>query len=194
MIEDDPITIPLNNGLVTWISQEDADIAGMGWRHKSAGKDRRPAYYAIVQYTIAGVKVDTYLHNLIWERMMGTEVPHGFLIDHINGDKLDNRRSNLRLATRSDNEANKKKRRSKTTSKYKGVTKIRDGRKKCWRCCLTTESKQVNLGTYYSEEEAARAYNKAALEQWGEFACLNDVEENTNEETQTKYEKWKRQD
>jgi hypothetical protein len=122
--------------------------------------------------------VEEYLHNLIWERMMGTPVPKGFLVDHMNGDKLDNRRSNLRLATRGDNEANKRKRRGTTTSKYKGVTKINDGRQKCWRVSITVDTKQIKVGTFYSEDEAAKAYNKAALEQWGEFAHLNEVEDN----------------
>jgi hypothetical protein len=176
--EDEPVVIVLDNGLIAWVSQEDEDIVDYGWKAKSAGKTYTPAYYAYFSYKIGGVQIETYLHNMIWERMMDVDdVPRGFLIDHINKDKLDNRRSNLRLATRSDNEANKGKRRGNTTSKYKGVTKINDGRKKCWRVSITVETKQVKVGTFYDEKDAARAYNEAALEQWGEFASLNDVED-----------------
>lgn len=179
--ETEPIVIPLDNGLVTWVSPEDEEIASYGWRAKSAGKHRRPTYYAYYKYRLAGVAYDVYLHNLVWERTMGAEVPAGFLIDHMNGDKLDNRRENLRLATRTENEANKRKRRGKTTSKYKGVTKINDGRQKCWRVSITVNRKQKKVGTFYSEREAALAYNKAALEEWGEFAFLNEVEEEKND-------------
>jgi len=110
---------------------------------------------------------------LVWERMMEAKLPWGFLIDHINGDKLDCRRSNLRLATRSDNEANKKKRRGNTTSKYKGVSKIATAKKYPWRATITKEKRQTALGTFATEWEAAEAYNQAALELYGEFAFTN---------------------
>lgn len=177
MEEDEPAVIVLDNGLIAWVSQVDEDVVSYGWKAKSAGKTKTPAYYAYFSYKMSGVQIETYLHNLIWERMMDVDVPQGFLIDHINTDKLDNRRSNLRLATRSDNEANKRKRRGKTTSKWKGVTKINDGRKKCWRVSITVETKQIKVGTFYDEKDAARAYNVAALDQWGEFAFLNEVED-----------------
>ena len=170
----DFIQIELTQGLITWISPEDADIAGWGWYAKSAGSKEFPSYYAMYSSSMGGVKVEYYLHDLIWSRMMDADVPHGFLVDHINRDKLDNRRLNLRLATKSQNEQNKTKRRANTTSRFKGVVKM-SGRKKCWRATLTEEGYNIHIGTFYSEKEAAIAYNQAAYERWGEFAVLNDV-------------------
>lgn len=190
--EEDPVVIQLGDGLITWISPIDSDLANLPWHAKEAGREGLKYYYAEYQEgNSRKYRVRYSLHTMVWERMMEAPLPPGFLVDHINGDKLDNRRSNLRLATRSDNEANKRKRRShkkkdgsiQTYSKYKGVTKIQDGRKKCWRAIISTntnnagKTKQVNLGTFYTEREAAEAYNKAALEMFGEFALLNDFDD-----------------
>lgn len=191
MSEKIPFQIRLGNNLFAWVDEEDICLAGMGWSAKKSGSKGLPQYYAVNSTTIAGQRFLISLHTLVWERMMDAQLPPNFLVDHINGDKLDNRRSNLRLATRNDNEANKRKRRSHkkkdgttdTSSKYKGVTKIKDGRKKFWRAIISTnannmgKTKQVNLGTYYSERAAAEAYNKAALEMYGEFALINEFEE-----------------
>jgi hypothetical protein len=174
--KEDYIVIPLTQGLIAWISLEDADIAGWGWYAKAAGSKKFPAFYAMYSSSAGGLKVEYYLHDLIWSRAFDTDVPHGFLVDHINRDKLDNRRLNLRLATKSQNEQNKTKRRSNTTSRYKGVVKM-SGRKKCWRATLTEEGYNIHIGTFYSEKEAAIAYNQAAYERWGEFAVMNDVNE-----------------
>jgi hypothetical protein len=92
--------------------------------------------------------------------------------DHINGDPLDNRRSNLRIApTHAHNGANRHKRRQATTSRYKGVSWDKDNAK--WRACIAVNGGRLHLGRFTSEEDAARAYNEAAFEAWGEFACLN---------------------
>lgn len=183
----DPIEVPLGtSGLFAWIDQEDEDLLVNNWDVLLSGTHRFPQYYAIYRLTINKITTTYYMHNEVWEKMMDIPVPPGFLIDHINGDKLDNRRCNLRLATRTENEANKKKRRTQKnqikgqpTSKYKGVSKIR-GRKKCWRACIGFEGEYKSLGTYYSEEEAAQAYNKAAVELFGEFALLNKIEDIEN--------------
>lgn len=176
-IDDDPIVIELGDNLIAWISQEDAEIAGWGWVAKKAGYAPNFHYYAIDRQNIGGTRIDIFLHNEIWKRMMGIELPKNFLVDHINNDKLDCRRSNLRLATRSDNEANKKKRRGKTSSKYKGVSLMKNIKKKPWRATLTFEKKQIALGTFATEREAAIAYNTAALENYGEFAYINEIED-----------------
>jgi len=146
-----------------------------------------PHYYA---YYRSG-NAEYFLHTLVWERYMGSELPKGFLVDHIDGDKLNNCRPNLRLATRSHNEANKKKRRSNTSSKYKGVTRVSDGRKKCWRTTITYEEKGIHIGTFYSEIEAAMAYNKAALDLFQEFALVNTFEDESDEDVMKAEGTWK---
>lgn len=179
---EDYVVIPLTDGLFAWVSPEDECLGRMGFRAKKSGKAQWVHYYAIHTWRIGAERGEYYLHNLVWERANETLIPPGFLIDHINQDKLDNRRENLRLASRSDNEANKKKRRTqsggKTTSSYKGVTKMKPQkgktlRKNPWRATITIDHKQKALGCYATEIEAAQAYDKAALERFGEFAYIN---------------------
>jgi hypothetical protein len=105
------------------------------------------------------------MHRLI----LGLSLGDPDQIDHINGDKLDNRRSNLRIATRSQNLANQQKSRGATSSRYKGVHWDRSKQK--WRATIRSQ----HLGCFASEEDAARAYNRAARQAWGEYAYLNDV-------------------
>lgn len=90
-------------------------------------------------------------------------------VDHINGDKLDCRRVNLRPASAAENVRNAAKRRGSRT-RFKGVTALRTGR---FAARLTLAGVTQHLGTYATEEDAARAYNRAAREHFGEFARLN---------------------
>jgi hypothetical protein len=179
-------TVPLGDGLISWVSPVDVPLGRMGWRAKKSGRGKWVHYYATHSYKIGDTRGEYNLHTLVWERANDTLLPKGFLVDHINQDKLDNRRENLRLASRSDNEANKRKRRTqaggKTTSSYKGVTRMNDRpRNKPWRSTITFDKKQRALGTYADEIEAARAYDRAALEQFGEFAHINFPEEHEEE-------------
>lgn len=95
-------------------------------------------------------------------------------VDHVNRDKTDNRRCNLRLCTAAQNNANKVSSRGK--SKYKGVS-YRPESRKHWRAICMIHGERRCLGSYETEEEAARIYNEAAREMQGEFAVLNDVPE-----------------
>lgn len=88
--------------------------------------------------------------------------------DHINGDGLDNRRSNLRLCTHSQNMQNLP-RRSDNTSGYKGVVRKGSG----WRARIQSAGKVYDGGTHNTPEEAARAYDELAKKHHGEFAWLN---------------------
>ena len=106
-----------------------------------------------------------YMHRLI----MGN--PQGKCIDHINGDKHDNRRCNLRICSKGENIRNGRKRIGDFTSKYKGV--FFDKRRNSWRSEITVNYKNKYLGRFFSEEDAAKAYNTAAINFFGEFAKLN---------------------
>lgn len=109
-----------------------------------------------------------YMHRQI----LGS--PAGRLVDHINGDGLDNQRRNLRLADKQTNARNAKIR-SDNTSGYKGVSVAH---KKCkerpWLATFQIEKgRQKFLGYFESKEEAARAYDRAAKEHFGQYAKLN---------------------
>jgi len=97
--------------------------------------------------------------------------PIGMQVDHINTIKSDNRRCNLRLATRSQNNANRKRYRKNRIGKYKG-TRF-DKRYNTWSAYITFNKKQIHLGTFKNEEDAALVYNEKAIELFGEFALLN---------------------
>lgn len=93
-----------------------------------------------------------------------------FDIDHANGNKLDNRRSNLRICTRSQNAINNPARKN-TSSIFKGVTMRKNGMS--WSAQIAFNGKLINLGTFRVEEAAAKAYDNKAIELYGDFAWLN---------------------
>jgi len=121
--------------------------------------------------------------------------PEGMDIDHINGERLDNRKENLRVCTRSQNSQNKKLRsdsksgfkgvkftpehKEKYTSKKTGETYVRVSKnKKPYQAYIRPpQSRSIKLGCYATAEEAARVYDKKAIELFGEFAYLNFPEE-----------------
>lgn len=95
----------------------------------------------------------------------------GEIVDHINRNKLDNRASNLRIATYQQNSANSRTH-SHNTSGYRGVYKWRN----YWRAAITLDGKQVSGGYFKCKKEAAKAYNELAKEHFGDFASLNVIE------------------
>lgn len=110
----------------------------------------------------------TYLHRLL------TDCPDNLYVDHANGNKLDNRRSNLRIVTNSLNQVNRPKQRNSSkrtySSVYKGVSRTREGK-------FVARVKRKHLGTFSTEVAAANAYNYEAIKQFGEYVVLNDVPE-----------------
>lgn len=93
------------------------------------------------------------------------DTPVGFETDHINGDKLDNRRENLRIVSKSQNQWNRKKQNG--SSKYKGVYWNKTNQR--WHVQLQVNKKKVWLGYYETEEEARKAYENGIKKFFGKF-------------------------
>jgi hypothetical protein len=147
----------LTDGQIALIDDEDYDLViGYNWRSL---RGRNGCVY--VRAKRKGKTI--LLHRLVMDPAEGQ------FVDHRNGNGLDNRRSNLRLATPSQNQGNKTARWG--CSAYRGVTRRKRGRK--WQAVIRIGSVIKPLGSFDSEEDAARAYDAAALAHWGEFAALN---------------------
>jgi len=111
--------------------------------------------------------------NLVWLHNEIIENPNGLLIDHINRNGLDNRKINLRLATRAQNTCNCKKRKG-CSSKFKGVSYHNSiSGPKRWQAYIHANGRRIYLGVFLTEVEAARAYDSAARMYHKEFAQLN---------------------
>jgi hypothetical protein len=117
--------------------------------------------------TITIKKRRFYEHRIAWYMMTG-EDPTGLEIDHINGDKSDNRFVNLRLATCQQNKANCGLT-ANNTSGFKGVTKNRAA----WVASIMKDHQYVYIGSFKTPEEAAQAYDVKAVELFGDYAMTN---------------------
>ena len=108
------------------------------------------------------------VYRIIWEMHFG-EIPAGMEIDHVNGSKADNRIENLRLATRSQNQANQKCPQSNNkNSGLRGVAwNKRSGK---WAARVYQNRKEIHLGVFKCKFEAARAAEKKRIELFGQFA------------------------
>jgi hypothetical protein len=102
------------------------------------------------------------MHRFIMDASADAEV------DHIDGDGLNNQRYNLRVCSRAENAKNRHT--STGRSRFKGVWRDRSS----WRATIWSDGKRSHLGSFVSERKAARAYDKAARELHGEFACTNE--------------------
>ncbi len=156
--------IDLGKGHVAVIDDEDvALVSGFKWYPMTVeGK----VYAAGWKHMPPG-RLFVHLHRLI------TDAQPGDIIDHIDRNPLNCRRTNLRRVTRQQNVWNTGPARKTCTSKYKGVFLCRQtGR---FRARITFNRKQIYLGYFATEEEAARAYNAKAADLFGEFAYLNPV-------------------
>ncbi len=96
--------------------------------------------------------------------------PAGMVVDHIDGNRSDNRRANLRICTQRQNTQNSRPARG-CTSRFKGVSYHRAARK--WIVLIKSDGKRIYLGLFDDEIEAAKAYDRKAHELFGEFAYLN---------------------
>ena len=152
--------IKLTQGKFAIVDNEDYEwLNQWKWCYNSDG------YTARGQWDPVTKKIITILmHRLIMNAKKGEEV------DHANHNTLDNRKCNLRICTKFQNMQNSKLQKNRS-SKYKGVCWHKDNKK--WKAYITYEGKRIHLGYYDIEEEAARVYDKKAIELFGKFAYLN---------------------
>jgi hypothetical protein len=161
------------NGEEVIIDRIDADLMQYNWSVNKGG--------CVVRYIKKeNGKYDAILIGReILERILGRELLSGHKeeVDHKDLNKLNNKRSNLRLASRSQNSVNKKKVgetwRGKCSSQYKGVSW--HTKRQVWQAKMQINGKAVWLGYYNDEIAAARAYDKEMLKHFGEFAQLNNA-------------------
>lgn len=124
-------------------------------------------------YTFLGSgvsKKNVYMHHLIFGKP-----PVGFVIDHKNINPLDNRKGNLRVCTKAENNRNSKMS-PKNKSGFKGVSLgsgVNKLRTKPWRGDIKMDGKRIFLGWFPTPQEAHKAYEEAALKYHGEFARTN---------------------
>jgi hypothetical protein len=154
--------VPLSQGLFAIIDAADVPLVG-GYTWTATVNNR--ATYAVrsALKDEPRHKAKIILHRVI----MGN--PTGLTIDHINGDGLDCRRSNLRLATVAENSRNRRISRNSSTG-FKGVTLIADDR---WQARIRLNGRRYNLGCFGSPEEASAAYNRASRHLHGDFGRQN---------------------
>lgn len=155
--DDGTTSIPLGRGYTAIIDTDDVDLV-RGIRWTAVKSDHRVYAYSNTS-AYKGM-----LHRLI------VNAPKGVDVDHWDGEGLNDRRSNLRIATRSENMVNVPLR-SSNTSGYVGVSWHRGAAK--WRSAIKKNGRQIHLGFFASAEEAARAYDVKARELFREFAQLN---------------------
>jgi hypothetical protein len=149
--------IQLTQGKVALVDADDyGALKGFNWYFCKG--------YALRERKLAGKRYRIYMHRAL------VDAPSGMMVDHINHDTLDNRRSNLRLATVNENGRNMRLP-SHNSSGFKGVCWDKPRGK--WKAYIHVNDKIVNLGRYEVMGDAVAAYDAAALQLHGEFARTN---------------------
>ncbi len=125
-------------------------------------------------YAVTARRFDDAYHATFMHRMI-LNAPPNMVVDHVNGNTLDNRKENLRICTKGENGRNRK---PNAGYRFKGVRKINSRGKIRPRILgyaanIYFKGKAIRIGYYATEEEAARAYDTKAKELFGEFANLN---------------------
>ena len=161
--------VPLTRGLVAIVDDEDFDkVASRLW-HVLEGPH---TFYA--QSSACGEDGPTLMHRFL----LGVDASS--LVDHRDGDGLNNTRGNLRIANSLQNARNQRRRAPRIINglvAFKGVEAIPNATPKSrqWKASIRVNKRRIYLGSFFTECEAAAAYNKAALLYFGEFANLNDL-------------------
>lgn len=148
--------------LIAVVDKCDIDLQDLKWRRV---KSTEKFYAATDLRAEKGLSARVLMHRIIVERMIGRKLRTDEYVDHIDGDSLNNTRSNLRIATRGQNRANSRPNRNNTTG-FKGVRR----RGTRYRAEITVDKKTTYIGTFDTPEAAHAAYVEAAKQHFGEFA------------------------
>lgn len=154
--------IPLTQGKVALVDAEDYDWLNQ-WKWY-ASKQKNGSFYAMRRIKENGKRFPVLMHRII------IKTPKNMETDHINRNGLDNRKYNLRICTNSQNQMNRGKPKN-NKSGYKGV--YWNKKDKRWRAEIMVNQHLNFLGNFSMKEDAALAYNKAAIKHYGEFAYQN---------------------
>lgn len=153
--------VPLSRGLVAIVDDEDFDrVTRLRW-YATPVQQRERRFYAITSVASDGRSRTIYMHRLILNA--GAKQ----IVDHANNDGLDNRRANIRIGTRSLNNANA--RWAVGKSGFRGVYQ----KSSRWSVQIWRDGQRHTIGSFADKEDAARAYDAAALAFFGDFATLN---------------------
>ena len=166
---DGAYDVPLTKGLFAIVDAEDADLVGQyNWFAKTCGSRT----YAAAKMSLPRGRA-VMLHRFL---LFGTQpcARIGDDIDHKDRNSLNNRRENLREATRSQNMTNCA---ARGAVPFIGVSQHPTSRKRRYRSAIRVNGRIVHLGLWSTPEEAARARDAAAREHYGEFATFNFPEE-----------------
>lgn len=176
--------IPLSKEMYALVDDEDYnELSKYYWRVMDSGIQARKVHYAVRQEGTTKRK-SFLMHRVIMN------APVGYDVDHINGDGLDNRRSNLRVVTRRENSQNQH---IKRKSKYVGVTyDKRPNIRKHWYSRIHINGKTIHLGSFLHEKDAGKAYDSKLIEMGYEpvnfpgninpTSIVDSVEKNTSKE------------
>ena len=153
--------IKLTQGQVAIIDDEDYEWLSQ-W--KWYARKSRNIWYAVRQEWENGRQKQIHMHREILKPPIGMET------DHRDRNGLNNQRNNLRIATRIQNTRNRKANQN-GTSTFKGV--FWNPAHDKWQAQIRVKRQRIHLGYFPCEMDAARTYDKAAKEYFGEFACIN---------------------
>lgn len=153
--------IQLTQGKITLVDDEDYERVS---QYKWFAHKENIRFYAWGRINKKIIKLHRFIMNIHNPKI---------LVDHINGNGLDNRKENLRFCSASQNNFNRKP--IKNISGYKGVRK--ELKSKNWSARIYMNYKEKYLGSFITKEDAAKAYNEAAIKYFGEFANLNIIKE-----------------
>jgi hypothetical protein len=161
------IMIPLTNGKCAVVDEVDADLALYRWCYLSKPDSKDVPLQVCRTHRSSQGTGTRYLHRVIMQRVVGRELSRSEIVDHKDGNPLNNSRSNLRVATRAQNSQNSRRYKNNSTG-LKGV--YFDARYSKWYAKIQVNKQSKFLGYYSTPEDAHEAYMSAAIQYHGEFA------------------------